>query len=151
MSSSPKTIEAVTVCKICKHGIALTGLSVPIVGEPPAQRAARYVAALRDHIKRRHPQHAAQILGMVNWVEGFLVIDLYQTDDDVLQKGRELSRALIHAATRKNALSDADLEEGLARFGKTAEEIESLMPVATYLRDFLSERGEFQHPAVKQA
>jgi hypothetical protein len=151
MSADPKTIEAITVCKICKHGIALTGLSVPIVGEDPALRAGRYVAALHDHIKRRHPQQAAQIVGMRNWLEALLVIDCYETEDAVLQKGRELSRAVLHAQTQKNSMSDADLKEGLAHFGKTAQEIEALMPIAQHVRDFLEEKGQYQHPAVAKA
>jgi hypothetical protein len=149
--SDPQSIEAVTVCRLCKHVIALTGLSVPIVGERPEDRATRYVAALRDHINRRHPQQAAYIEGMKKWTGEFIVIECYGTEDAVLQKGREYARAILHEMTRKNRLSDSDLKEGLARFGKTTEEIDALMPVAKYLRDFLSEQGEFQHPAVKHA
>jgi hypothetical protein len=151
MSANPQTIETITQCRICQHPIPLPGLGVPIVGEDPAQRANRYVTALYDHIRRRHPQQAMMIEGMKKWVQDLLVIDSYATEDPVLQKGREFARAVLHAQTQKNSMSDADLKEGLAHFGKTAPEIEALMPIAQYVRDFLEEKGQFQHPAVAHA
>lgn len=151
MASQPNpTVESVTVCKICQHGIAMTGLSIPIVGENPAMRAARYVIALEDHIKRRHAREWAAVVAMQTWMRDILVIGSYQTEDPVLSAGYELARAHVHAATRKHRLSDENLVEGLAQAGFTAQEIERIKPVAQYMRDFLSESGAFQHPKLGQ-
>jgi hypothetical protein len=152
MSTQPQpkvTVESVTVCKLCQHGIALTGLSIPIVGEEPAMRAARYVTALEDHIKRRHPRESAAITAMQTWMRDILVIGSYRTEDPVLLAGYELARAHVHAATRKNRLSDDNLVEGLAQAGFTSEEIDRIKPIAQYMRDFLSEQGSFAHPKVQ--
>jgi hypothetical protein len=74
---------------------------------------------------------------------------LHQNDRSVCYQ--HPARALVHYMTVKNALSDDEMREGMAKIGMTAEEIEKLMPVAQYQRDFLSEQGNFEHPAVKRA
>lgn len=111
----------------------------------------RFVDALRDHIKRRHTQQAAKIEAMLALFRDLLVVQTYATEDPVLQTAYEQARALVHYMTVKNALSDDEMREGMAKIGMTAEEIEKLMPVAQYQRDFLSEQGNFEHPAVKRA
>jgi hypothetical protein len=89
-----------------------------------------------------------------------LTVQCYATEDPLLQAAYDAARAPIHALTRKHSMSDEQLErlltEKLSANGfMTAQQVKQAsmlaMPIARYIRDVLSEQGEFEHPAVKAA
>ena len=149
MTPEEKNIEGLTVCRHCHHGLTLS--ATPIIGESPQERARRFVMALGDHLKRKHPEVIPSGAAFIQLFGDVCILQHYTSQEPIVVSAYEVARALVHAMTRKNVLTDDDLREGLAQFGKDAAEVEALMPIARYLRDFLSEQGQFEHPAVKAA
>jgi len=149
-----KAIEGITVCLLCGKGIRVVS-SIPIVGETTEQRAKRFVNALHSHILEKHVEQAMRLkttyAAFAETFKDLLTLQCYATEDPVLQAAIEAARAPIHALTRRNMLTDDDMRQQLAKLGMSERDIKRVMPIAQYLRDFLSEQGNFEHPTVKQA
>jgi hypothetical protein len=120
--------------------------------------------ALYGHIRINHMQQAlvmsATAKAFAQQFREMLTVQCYATEDPLLQAAYDAARAPIHALTRKHSMSDEQLERLLTEklsangFMTTAQVKQAsmlAMPIARYIRDVLSEQGEFEHPAVKAA
>ena len=156
MSANPQTIDSLTVCKLCHHAI---NFGVPIIGETEQARTLRMMASLHRHLEKYHLQHFIEIIreatGFYAGMMGLKLIQSYHVGDAALLAASEITRAPIHAATRKNTLTNEELQRMVANtipaspFAKSLEN--AAMPLARKIRDFLSEQGEYEHPVVRQA
>jgi hypothetical protein len=131
----------------------------PIIGEDDDQHAVRIIGILHRHMEQFHRQHFKRILQESQLIgagmAGLKVIQSFEIGDAVVLAKCDITRAFIHAATRKNTLSDQDLK-GLIEaaippspFSKAIEA--AALPLAQKIRDILSEQGEYEHPVVKAA
>ena len=160
-TTEQKVLEGLTVCRICNQAISV---GVPIIGEKPQDRARRFMLALHEHVRLHHlaQSHAmsATAKALAQQFQEMLIVQCYATEDPLLQQAYDAARAPIHALTRKHSMTDEQLgrllTEKLSANGfMTAQQVKQAsmlaMPIAKYIRDVLSEQGEFEHSAVKAA
>jgi hypothetical protein len=154
--SEQKTIDTLTVCRICNQAI---NFGPPIIGENDQARTLRMMATLHRHLEKYHLQHFKEIIreatGIYAGILGLKLIQSYHVGDVALLAAAEITRAPIHAATRKNTLTDTTLQMlvddfAAATAGPFAKTVAAAaMPLARKLRDILSEQGEYEHPVVE--
>ncbi len=149
-------LESLTVCKLCNRPI---DFGVPIVGETKDARTARIIGMFHQHIHHAHSRYLKEIVQRAALFQasmiGLGVLDCYHTSEPAILEAYDRARAPIHAATRKNTLSDAELEELVCKAVPSSPFREAMskgaLPIAQQIRDFLSEQGTHEHPAVKAA
>lgn len=144
-----RAVEGITICRLCGKGIGIRS-DVPIIGESNEQKAARWVRGFYGHLRDRHTEVIAWLESCAALLRDVLIVSQYATENQVVAQAFEYGRAVCHASTRKNTMTDDEMRGKLAAL-MSAKQIDQVMPVAQYLRDFLSEQGNFEHPAVKQA
>jgi hypothetical protein len=149
-------ITPLTMCRLCNQPIVQ---GPPIIGESEADHAMRVMRSLVRHLQHSHPEHMKEIAQQTQILSaslyGIQIVQSYEIADPVMLLEYDKARAPLHALTRKNTLTDAQLEtvltEKLAPTVYKLMAIRAAMPIAKWLRDFLSEEGEFEHATVKQA
>ncbi len=156
MSASTSPLESLTVCKLCNQPI---NFGPPLIGEEQDTRTARIIGMFHQHMQHIHSRYLKEILQRASVVQasmiGLGVLDCYHTSEPSILEAYDQARAPIHAATRKNMLADEALREMIVDhtppgpFSKAL--IDAAMPLARNIRDFLSEQGDYEHPAIKAA
>jgi len=149
-------VTALTMCRLCNQPVMQ---GPPIIGESEDSHAMRVMQSLVRHLQHSHPAHMKEIAQRVQVLSmslyGIQVVQSYEIADPVMLLEYDKARAPLHALTRKKTLTDAQLEtvlgEKLAPGPFNSMALKAAMPIAKWLRDFLSEEGEFEHPTVKQA
>jgi hypothetical protein len=149
-------ITALTMCRRCNQPVMQ---NPPIIGESEDSHAMRVMQSLVRHLQHSHPAHMKEVAQRTQILSaslyGIQVVQSYEIADPAMLLEYDKARAPLHALTRKNTLTDAQLEtvlsEKLAESPFKAMALKAAMPIAKWLRDFLSEEGEFEHPTVKQA
>jgi len=149
-------IEFPTICKLCHRPMSF---GPPIVGESEDQYAVRTIGVLHRHLEQFHRQHFKQIAHEAQFIYagvlGMKALSCFELQDDVLLSKYDVTRAPIHAFTRKYTLSDQELKDLIqaamppSPFSKAIEA--AALPLAQKIRDMLSEEGEYEHPVVRQA
>src|SRR5271169_6140955 len=102
MSPDEKKIEGLTVCRHCHHGLALA--SSPIIGEKPQERARRFVMALGEHLKAKHPQEIPKSQGFLTLFADICILQNYASEDPIVSSAYEYARAIVHAITRRHTM-----------------------------------------------
>ena len=139
-------LKHITRCRLCGQAFTDNPLDVPIVGQPPSARVQRFVRALYQHIEKRHQPNAAGILALTLLAQGYLVVNLFESEDPALQDSKESARAQLFSLILKNRATDANLRSTLAALSLTEAEIAKVEPAFRQLRDYLSESGQFRSP-----
>ena len=158
MSASTSPLESLTVCKLCNRPI---NFGPPIIGEEKDVRTARIIGTFHQHMQHVHSRYLKEILQRAALFQasmiGLGVLDCYHISEPAILEAYDRARAPIHAATRKNTLTDTTLQMlvddfAAATAGPFAKTIAAAaMPLARKIRDILQEQGEYEHPAVKAA
>ena len=139
-------LKHITTCRLCGQAFTDHPLDVPIVGQPPSARVQRFVRALYQHIEKRHQPNAAGILALTLLAQGYLVVNLFESQDPALQESKESARAQLFSLMLKNRATDANLRSTLAALSLNEEEIGKVEPSFKQLRDYLTETGQFRSP-----
>lgn len=152
------TLESLTVCRLCNQPV---NFGPPIIGERPEQKSQRYMTALSAHLNGAHFHKAAQLRTIsqtfADTFRQIMTVQCFITAEPALLAAYDAARAPIHDLTRRNRLSDDDLQKMVEEFatataGPFAKTVTAAaMPLARKLRDLLSEQGEYEHPVVKAA
>ena len=82
MTPEQKKVEGLTVCRHCNHGLALSG--PPIIGEHPQERARRFVMALGEHLKAKHPQEIPKGKAFIQLFADICVLQNYASEDPIV-------------------------------------------------------------------
>ena len=137
-------LEYITKCRVpgCNKEFVSTPLDIPIIGQPNA-RVVKFVTALGEHIQKKHPQLMQNIAGAIQEYTGFLVVSLFEVNDPKLLEMRENIRATISKVSRRFQVSDADIQDRVARLELDPEQEEGLNILLRDMRDLLTEQGSY--------
>lgn len=155
----------ITKCLLCPAGKPARIVSDPMPqvkpGEQPPEAVGRYVQALTDHIRKKHPEAYAHIYAMAQIMMALLVVREFETTDPGVGTAREQLRNFIHRMTRKNDVTETDMLVRLERIddavrfferdGKDAIDKDRILDELRNLRNFLLEEGEYQPAAPDEA
>jgi alcohol dehydrogenase YqhD (iron-dependent ADH family) len=119
---------------------------LPIIGEHPDRQTAKFVTGLAEHFKKAHKEQAEGIWNdtriFATQFAGWIVMQQFQTDDPQLQASQQRLRAWLHRLTIKNQISDADLQDRIARLELAEPDAEKVTALCKELRDYLTEQGQ---------
>ena len=139
-----ETLKYITTCKLCNQRFANSAL--PIIGEHPDRQTAKFVTGLAEHFKKAHKEQAEGIWNdtriFATQFAGWIVMQQFQTDDPQLQASQQRLRAWLHRLTIKNQISDADLQDRIARLELAEPDAEKVTALCKELRDYLTEQGQ---------
>jgi|SRR5208283_6514 len=140
---TPK-LEYITKCRVpgCTKEFVSTPLDIPIIGQPNA-RVVKFIMALGEHVEKKHPQMMQNITGAIQEYTGFLVVSLFEVNDPKLLEMRENIRATIAKVSRRFQISDADIQDRVARIELDSEDEEGLNVLLRDMRDLLTEQGRY--------
>lgn len=138
------SIDYVTKCSVptCGKQFISSALDIPILGAPN-ERVVKFVTALMDHLQTKHPQIMAQVSQSIQEFMGFLVISMYEVQDPKLLEMREFIRAGLAKVSRRFQISNADIEDRVARLELDSEDEEGLNILLRDMRDLLTEQGDY--------
>lgn len=157
------SLTHITKCLLCPIEKRARIVSDPMPqvkpGEQPPEAVGRYVQALTDHIRKKHPESYAQIYAMAQIMMALLVVKEFETTDPGVETAREQLRNFIHRMTRKNDVTETDIQVRLEhiddsvtffeRDGKDAIDKDRILDELRDFRDFLLEEGDYA-PAVPE-
>jgi hypothetical protein len=137
-------LEYITKCRVpgCNKEFVSTPVDIPIIGQPNA-RTVKFVTALMEHVQKKHPQMMQNIAGAIQDYTGFLVVSLFEVNDPKLLEMREHIRAIIAKVSRRFQISDADIQDRVARMELDSEDEEGLNVLLRDMRDLLTEQGRY--------
>ena len=141
---TPPTLEYITRCRVsgCGKQFVSSPLDIPIIGQPN-DRVVKFVTALMEHVSKKHPQAMQQIAGAVQEYMGFLVVSMFQCQDPQLAQLQERVRASIAKVSRKLTISDAEIQDKVARLELDPDKEEGLNTLLRDMRDLLCEQGRY--------
>jgi hypothetical protein len=141
-------IKYVTTCKLSRKDGTPCGqqftdhpFDIPIIGEPPTQRAMRFVGALGKHTASKHQEAHEQIANLGMQFSGFLITRTYDTQDPGLLTVQNSIRYHVHQMTRRVHVTDAHLQDVLAQLGFTVEDGAPVLKAMQELRDIYETEG----------
>ena len=137
-------LEYITKCRVpgCNKEFVSNALDIPIIGQPN-ERVVRFVTALYDHLGKKHPEVMQRIAGAIQEYMGFLVVGMFEVADPKLLEMREHIRATLARISRRFQISDADIQDRVARLELDPEEEEGLNTLLRDMRDLLTEQGNY--------
>ena len=137
-------LEYITKCRVpgCNKTFVSNPFDIPIIGQPNA-RIVEFVRALMEHLQKKHPQMMQNIAGAIQEYTGFLVVSLFEVNDPKLLEMREHIRATIAHVSRRFQISDADIQDRVARMELDSEDEEGLNVLLRDMRDLLTEQGRY--------
>src|SRR5271169_4794075 len=95
-------LDTLTVCRLCNQPI---NFGVPIIGESDQAHALRLMGFLHKHLEKYHLQrfkeNVREATDFYAGMMGLKLIDSYHVGDAILLAAVDITRAPIHAATRK--------------------------------------------------
>jgi hypothetical protein len=146
--SSNGNLKYITTCKLC--GQRFANKALPIIGDNPDASTRSFIHALILHLNREHPQQfqafTRAMVTLANNFAGWLALQNFEITDPNLLKSQEELRTFAHSITRKNDLTDAEITDKIVSLEPlTAEKVTAL---CKEWRDFLTEQGRYQTPAV---
>lgn len=137
-------LKYITTCKLCNQRFANSAL--PIIGEQPDRQTAKFVTGLAEHFKKTHKEQAEGVWNdtriFATQFAGWIVMQQFQTDDPQLQASQQRLRAWLHRLTIKNQISDADLQDRIARLELAEPDAEKVTALCKELKDYLTEQGQ---------
>jgi hypothetical protein len=83
------------------------------------------------------------IAGAIQEYTGFLVVSLFELNDPKLLEMREHIRATIAKVSRRFQISDADIQDRVARMELDSQDEEGLNILLRDMRDLLTEQGRY--------
>lgn len=143
MTPTP-SIDYVTKCSVpgCGKQFVSCALDIPILGAPN-ERVVKFVTALMDHMQTKHPAIMVQISQSIQEFMGFLVVSMYVVQDPKLLEMREFVRSRIAKVSRRFQISDADIQDRVARLELDSDDEEGLNILLKDMRDLLTEQGSY--------
>lgn len=143
MTPSP-SIDYTTKCAVpgCGKTFVSSALDIPIIGQPN-DRVVKFVTALMEHLQAKHPQIMLTISQRIQEFMGFLVISMFEAQDPKLLELREHIRASLAKMSRRFQISNADIQDRVARLELDSEEEEGLNILLRDMRDLLTEQGTY--------
>jgi hypothetical protein len=137
-------LEYITKCRVpgCTKEFVSTPFDIPIIGQPNA-RVVKFIMALAEHLEKKHPQMIENIDGASKEYTGFLIVSLFEVNDPKLLEMRENIRATIAKVSRRFQISDADIQDRVARMELDSEDEEGLNVLLRDMRDLLTEQGGY--------
>jgi hypothetical protein len=145
MSAQPQTpLKHKTVCRVpgCGQEFLKSPLDIPIVGQPNRQ-VVEFVTALAAHVQKKHPDLMNQLAASAQEWMGYLTVALFNIEDPSLLRMREHVRARMQLYTRKTTISDAEIQDRVARIGLDSEQEEGVNLLLRDMRDILTESGKY--------
>jgi hypothetical protein len=141
---TPNGTNTVTLCRVRGCGWTHTAppLSIPIIGQPN-QQVVEYVTKLIQHVQEKHPPLGNRTLASTQEFMGYLFTDYFKVNDPSVIQMREVIRAQLHKATRKNSITDAEIKDRLSRLPIDGELFEKLEGLLQDMRDVLLEEGRY--------
>ena len=141
---TPPNVEYVTRCRVqgCGKQFLSSPMDIPIIGQPN-DRVVKFVTALLDHVQKKHPKAMMQISGAIQEYMGFLIVTMFQCEDPKLAQLQEQVRASIFKVSRRLTITDAEIQDRVARLGLDPDEEEGLQTLLRDMRDLLTEQGSY--------
>lgn len=138
------TNEYLTKCRVpgCTKQFVSSPLDIPIVGQPD-EKVMKFIAALMDHMQKKHPSVMAQIAQHVQEFMGFLVVSLFEMTDPKLLEMRERVRSDVAKVSRRFQISDAEILDRVARLELDPDDEQGLTLLLKDMRDVLTEQGNY--------
>jgi hypothetical protein len=140
-----ENLKYITTCKLCNQRFSNSAL--PIVGEQPDKQTAQFVTALAKHFKSAHKEEAQGVWNdssiFATQFAGWIVMQQFETNDPQLQAGQQRLRVWLHKLTQRNQITDADLQDRIARLELAEPDAEKVTAACKELRDFLTEQGRY--------
>lgn len=133
----------ITICRECGQQFKADPLDVPLIGEPPSAKTARFVEALGKHIQKKHPAAGAFIASIGMQFQGYVITKCYDTQDPGLIEIQEKLRAHVYTTTRRNFITDDAIREAVGKFVFPIEDPALLIALITDMRDMLTETGKY--------
>jgi hypothetical protein len=138
-----ETLKYITTCRLCNQRFANSAL--PIVGEHPDAKTAKFVTSLAKHFKSAHKEAATAIWNDASafgtQFAGWVVMQQFETADPELRASQERFRTWLHNLTRKNQITDAQITDRLVAAEPLTQE--SVTAVCKEMRDFLTEQNGY--------
>jgi hypothetical protein len=142
----------ITTCLLCKPEKPATikaNEMPPFCPEDdPPQAVLTYLKALRQHIEKRHPEAFNYAVALGHTLTALVVIGHFATTDPEIQRSKDLTRAFLHKATRKNDVTERDLQIRWENLYGCTDEQETIAGLKD-LRDWLLEEGEYAPQALE--
>ncbi len=131
-----------TVCKIC--GVTLQQAPfVPMVGSNINPDIIQFVLKLQKHLETKHKEQATHIGNNLMQFTGFSTVSHFGIQDPILIGMQEAVRAALHRSTRKAFITDAQIQDRIARMGFNEEDAAGLLTLMREMRDILCEEGAY--------
>lgn len=142
--SAPTPPKYTTRCRVpgCNQEFASSPLDIPIIGQPNA-RVVKFVTLLMEHVQKKHPQAMQAISASVQEFMGFMVVAMFECGDPKLTAMFEHVRATVQKFSRRFQISDAEIQDRIARLELDPEDEEGLQILLTDMRDLLTEQGSY--------
>lgn len=136
--------EYMTRCIVpgCGKEFVSDALDIPIVGQPN-ERVVRFITGLMNHVQTKHPAAMVQIAGAMQEYMGFLVVSMFSAEDPAIVQMKESVRATIFRFARRMQITDADIQDRIARLELDPDEEEGLNILLRDMRDLLTEQGSY--------
>jgi hypothetical protein len=143
------SLTHITKCTLCPPDkpVRIVADQIPQVkpGEQPPEAVGRYVQALSAHLQKKHPEAFQRALGIGQTLIAYLILQNFETTDPGVATGRNLTRAFVHRLTRKNDITEAEIQYRLAGLGVDGsnEHAQEFAREFRDIRDLLLEEGEY--------
>lgn len=144
MTTSQAQPKYTTRCRVpgCSQEFASSPFDIPIIGQPD-QRVVKFVTGLMQHVQKKHPQAMQAIAASVQEYMGFMVVSMFECGDPKLTALFEHVRATIQQFSRRFQISDAEIQDRIARLELDPDDEEGLTILLRDMRDLLTEQGRY--------
>lgn len=142
--TGPPRPEYKTRCIVpgCGKAFVSDALDIPIIGQPN-ERVVKFITALMNHVQAKHPAAMTQISGAIQEYMGFLVVSMFDVEDPSIVQMKESVRATVFRFSRRMQITDADIQDRVARLELNPDQEEGLNILLRDMRDLLTEQGSY--------
>jgi hypothetical protein len=158
----------ITKCRFCQQEFQVSGLKIPIIGEPPEKKHQRLIKAFAEHLIQAHPQEYQQLMGIAGMFVTVLIVRSFDTTDPAILAIENLNRYAVHGITRKNLPpTDEGINKRVLAFAEddkmwqtailgddkpsaewpSVQSLPGIEQLLIDLRDFLTEQGNWRPDA----
>lgn len=145
MAAQETAISHLTECKVCRKKFLNDPMDVPVLGQPPTERVAKFVGELAGHLNKKHPDKWQSIQVGGQEFMGMLIMMLYSTTDPNLLATIAHVRGMVAMLCRDEAEipTDATIIDRVARVGLDAHQQDLVVQMMRELRDRAYKLGAF--------
>jgi hypothetical protein len=132
-------LKFTTTCRVCGQKFLDHALNVPIIGETPDIRTLRFIGALQNHIRAKHPEKQAPIEMLGSMLVAFVASKNFETEDPAFLSMQDQVRFHFHQMTRKTWITDEQIQSTVSKLKDQGFTPENVTEALKEFRQILTE------------